>query len=77
MIHFETLTGSIYHINTDEMTWKREPTNKSGWLLGINEGPLRQLPEIIVGERCILVENKEGLLETIYTSAVQRTWTDA
>ena len=76
MTHFTTLTGSTYHIDLANMNWSRNPSKHSGKLMGINAGPLSQVPEIIAGQRCLLVEGPMGLLETISTSPVISTWTD-
>lgn len=68
MITFRTL-NSVYHIDPDKMTWTREPSERSGPLFA-DTGPLAQLPEVVVGQRCILVEGAGGVHEIIYTSTV-------
>lgn len=68
---FDT-NNSRYYIDTNLMTWKRDKTARSGNLLGIEAGPLVSIPDIIVGERCLIAEGPSGHLITIHTSPVRR-----
>lgn len=65
---FHTL-NSTYHIDEQRMTWSRDRTETSGPLLA-ESGPLAQLPEIVIGQRCTLVEGPDGVHEIIHTSRV-------
>lgn len=66
---FRTM-NSIYTIDKEAMTWSREVFNPESNLLLADEGPLIQLPEVVVGQRCILTEGRGGLHIIVYTSTV-------
>ena len=71
MIRFCTL-HSTYEIDTFNMTWTRTETSiRSGGLMS-DSGPLFQLPDVIVGERCLIVEGPSGLHVTLLTSKVTK-----
>ena len=69
-MRFRTL-NSDYVINIMAMTWSRQVREgQSSPLLWTNHGPLIEVPEPIVGQRCALLEGPKGLHDVIYTSTV-------
>jgi len=67
---FRTL-NSDYTIDTEAMTWSRQVREgRKSPLLWANSGPLAQVPDPIVGQRCALLETSKGLHGVIYTSTV-------
>jgi len=71
---FQTLSGSMYLIDTNAMTWKRR-NRQAGHehVLGVdeNEGKLYDVPEIRIGERACLQIGR-GLHNYITTTRVDR-----
>lgn len=66
---FRTM-NSTYHINVETMTWSRKVHDPSSNLLLQDYGPLAEIPEPVVGERCMILEGPKGIHEVIYTSPV-------
>jgi hypothetical protein len=51
---FKTESGSVYEVDTDKMTWRRESTTDRSGTIRNEHGDLLFAPDIVIGEPCEL-----------------------